>query len=300
MSHSTREASSELRAAYTKETDRAAWYGIGRRADLGLDRCTEAQLALRSQLAWHLFNTGYLGLLPYQGSIGTIASYDFIMSPRYDEIVIIMDSALDNVMDYFFHPGRPTFPGLRLRRALEWEEGLPDPERNYERRYYRRYETVHLPTGGKLTFTTHPKTRTGIGSDRKAMRDPVGIDVPLGEDESFKLKLFPVMAPGIRRMLAALVSRFTAAAPDGRWVTGSWFNAPEGRQDDVGSGFEYSRSLAGAGAFWSLRWTRFPTVEDVALMLTDPVFGLDGVEVHRRSASVDLMLEGATLRLERV
>lgn len=291
MSRSVQSSTAESRAQYTGETPQAAQYGVARNGDFGIDICTDEQRIMRSQLAFHLFNAGHLSVLSPGSDVARLACYDITISPRNDSLVIVTDTP-ENVIECFFYP-RLAFPGLRLEQSFEWEEGRPGPDRPLR----RRYETLHLPTNARLIVTNHTKTRRVTGTPVHWRNSYTAIDVPLTEDERDRLELIPPMAIGIQRMLAALMARFTAAAPDGSWATGTWYSAPRGREGD---GYIVSRRLTGAEKFWSLQWTHFPTVNDVIAMLGDPHFGLPGLRVTRQSTWADLHLDGARLRIQQI
>ncbi|GAA2305029.1 hypothetical protein GCM10009853_072620 [Glycomyces scopariae] len=295
MSRSVHTATARMRAAFTGETPIAAEYGRGRQGNLGLDRCIPAQLEMRSRLAWHLFNRGWLSTLPYESTISRIASYSPVVSARYKELVLVAKGAPVNVLGYFFNAPEAVFPGLRLTHSVRWEEGPDGPDRPQ----YERYETVHVPTGAKFIVTSHPDTTREVGKPGYGSEMWVRVDMKMADSEAFNHKLMPPMSIGIQRILAALVARFNSRDPGGRWATGSWEGPPMGRKSE-GVGADYSRGLSGGGEVWSLRWTLYPTVRDIVDMLADPVFGVPEIEIQQRTSSADLKLGDALLRLQRV
>jgi hypothetical protein len=111
---------------------------------------------MRSQLAWHLFNTGPFSAFPSGTDVARLACYGITMSPRFDGLVVISD-AHENVPDcFFFGQHRPAFPGLRLARSARWHT----------------YEAVHLPAGGKLTVTKDRLNRPIRDEDHEHQRGP--------------------------------------------------------------------------------------------------------------------------------
>lgn len=291
MSRSKNSAAARRRAAFTQESPASAEYGRGRKGNLGLDRCIPQQLEMRSRLAWHLFNQGWLNTLPYESSIGRISSYSPVVSARYTELALVVKAPF-NVLSYFLDAPTTAFPGLRLTHSVRWEEDPEGPQ-------YERYELVYLLSGAKLTITDHKDTVRGVGKPGYFRERWARVDWSLTDTEAFNYKLMPPMTIGIQRMLAALVTRFNARDPRGRWMTGCWDSPPKGRKCE-GSGTDFSRGLSGGGDVWSLRWTRFPTVRDVVDMLADPVFGAPEIEIQQLPNSADLKLDGALLRLQLV
>ncbi|ACU77796.1 conserved hypothetical protein [Catenulispora acidiphila DSM 44928] len=290
MTHSTRKTLAKVRRSYTGETTRAAKAGVGRE-HLGLDACSPAQLELRALLARLLLNSGAASALSSRNGVSTLTCYTMILSPRYDDLVIITRAEL-NVMAWLVPRPETKFfdevPGLRFEAVSNHTRGL---------------RLRHLPTGARMVVTPNINGRFGQadGGDHDYIR-AADIDVPLSASEKTLLSELPEPTADARVLLAGLVTRFSAIDARRQWAIGQWFEDPLNRPDQPRGSLTRatSRQLAGDGDAWTLRWEEHPRVEDVARALTDDVAGLRGAQAERTSRGYTVTFGDASLALARL
>ena len=276
MPHSTRRKAAATRAATSGERLRAAAAGINRGSRLGFDECTLAQTEFRAMLALHLFNCGKQSALPGRSLAHFLTWYTIIMSPRYDDLVLI-SSAPENVCGYLVQEdGDQEFnevPGLRLESRGAHIFSL---------------RLRHMATGATMTVTDNRNGRHGEAADPgRHWRRFATLDMPLTDTEKRFLAGLPQPSPDARRLLAALVARFSATDQHRRWALAQWYSDPLRRPDAPKDRWadEISRRLAGDGDLWDLRWDSHPRPEDIVGALTDPVTGLAGARRDLRPAA---------------
>ncbi|MFQ6146581.1 hypothetical protein ACLMNJ_26495 [Streptomyces seoulensis] len=136
-----------LRVQYTGESEAAARSAIsGDTRGLGLDHCSDEQRAFRALLALALFNGNVYTGPTARWNYSVVASYDPVMSPRRDQLVIVAERAPENVATRLMatrENGSRGIPGLRH-------------EVTYTCHGRRSVRLRHLPTGALLTITGDP------------------------------------------------------------------------------------------------------------------------------------------------
>lgn len=290
MTDSTRTRPSKVRRAYTGETTAAAKAGVNR-GRLGLDECSPAQLELRSLLARLLLNSGEASALSSDNRVSTLTCYTLIISPRYDELVIMTRAELNVTAWLVPRPGLEFFdevPGLRLEAVSDRTYGL---------------RLRHLPTGARMLVTPNRQGRFGQADDgdHNYVR-AASIEEPLSVSEKSLLAELSQPTPDARVLLASLVTRFSAVDAERRWALGQWFEDPLERPDRPRGTFTRatSRQLSGDGDSWTLRWEDHPRVEDVVRALTDDVAGLYGARAQRTGTGYTVRFGTASLALARL
>jgi len=290
MPHSTRRKAAATRAGTSGERLRAAAAGISRGNRLGFDECTPAQTELRAMLALHLFNCGKQSALPGRSSAHFLTWYTIIMSPRYDDLVLI-SSAPENVCGYLVQEdGDQEFneiPGLRLESRGAHIFSL---------------KLRHMATGATMTVTDNRNGRHGKATDPgQHWRQFATLDTPLTDTEKRFLAGLPQPYPDARHLLAALVARFSATDQRRRWALAQWYSDPLRRPDAPKHPWadEISRRLAGDGDNWDLRWDSHPRPEDIVGALTDPVTGLAGARASKAGGDYVIAYRSARLAVGR-
>ncbi len=278
MPASTRRVFREIRQSYTGEDDQAAKAGVGRK-EIGLFRCSPHQRRFRALLALSLFNFNSAGRQHPMVSVynaNTFLAYTMTVSPRYDQLALIVPSATENAVGRLL--GSPDYlqcgvPGLRLAsigRALG-------------RSFGECFHLLHLPTGARAVVTASSNFTSKSVTGGEIAGGYPGLDTPLADVEQDALNRIPPMSAEIESILAALVSSLNVRDPNGSWATGMWWWDPFGRPKRAGLAPSYERysQLWGSGRTWELRWNGFPYPEDLVACLTSPIIGLAGVS-HTR------------------
>lgn len=291
-----RGSSTRFRADRTGEDPVTARQGV-HRSGLGLDVCTPAQQRLRTALGQHLFNGGDKSALPYPSMVHILTHYTLLMSPRYDNLVLITDAPA-NVLGYLVPEGGSrragpsmSVPGLRLEHVTgaRCSDG-PD------------YHLVHLPTGARMTVTPQQRTffenRPSNGS-----RCPSGYawwtsDKPVTPDEQEQIQDLVTPPTGVAGIVNALVVRIRARDPRHRWAMGNWWNDPLRRPGrPCGCERSSNRRLMPGGRGWLLEWCGYPYAADVAAMLADPGFGLPQATITAGSGDFTIAMGQDVLRI---
>ncbi|MEV0898208.1 hypothetical protein [Actinoplanes sp. NPDC049802] len=245
----------------------------------------------------HLFNGGEKSALPYPSMVHVLTNYTLLMSPRYDNLVVITDAPA-NVVGYLVPIGqarRPgpssSIPGLRVDQVTgaRHTDG-PD------------YHLIHLPTGARMIVTqqrrTHFDNRASNGT-----RCPSGYEwwtsnVPVSAEEQDQLLDLVTPPAGIAAIVNALVVRMRARDPHHRWAMGNWWNDPLRRAERPCDCLRSSRRLMPGGRHWLLEWCGYPFAADIAAMLTEPRFGLPDVAVHPGDRHFTITLGDDALRIQ--
>lgn len=283
-----------LRVEYTGESKAAAQSGINDDThQLGLDHCSDDQRAFRALLALALFNGNvYTGPTARWG-YAVVASYDPVMSPRRDQLVMVAERAPENVATRLL----PTagvdsrgVPGLRH-------------EVSYTCHGQRSLRLRHLPTGALLTITGDPAAcQRGKKRICKPLHPYLTVDHGLTANERRALAAVPPISDDATTLLAGLVSRYNLVDRRGRWATSlSWdpLERPgvEHRREPEVIRHGAVRRLWGAGDSWMFRWTGYPEPRDLAVALTHPEAGIRGAGFTRRGDAYRVALGTATLEL---
>ncbi|MFD4879314.1 hypothetical protein ACFWOB_38990 [Streptomyces sp. NPDC058420] len=271
---SKRLAAAHRRKTYTGERVEAALAGIGRKNDIGLDACSPVQRSFRAFFALGLFNDGPAGARPGAWGYTRLSAYDPVVSPRWDELVVIAERAPDNVVGWLVpkqNRGMLCVPGLRLAAMSTRDWGT----------FYLRHE----PTGARLVVTGR---RAGpLRDDERrsgSWRDALLEGEPLSGAERRAMGSVPSMTPDAEVLLAGLVTRYAMEDRREKWAT-SWSWDPldrsgDRRQDADLMSRNVERRLWGEGDSWELRWTGYPYPADLARALTHPVVGIPGAALH--------------------
>lgn len=283
---SPRRRAAAARSQFTGEPHSAAARGVGRNGDLGLDHCTQAQTDLRALLALHVLNAGLIGEPFSTSHVHTITHYNLVVSPRYDELVLITDTP-DAIVGYL-RPRRDGAGGVAGLRLAEWWS-------------HDTYRLVHLPSGGHLRITSRPDDSAGTppqdnpatSSNRPFPR----ADEPITPPEARAVRLIPPIGPAARRLLAATLVRLNLSDPDRTWAVGVWTFDPLRRRTPASAVHDDIRQLYGAGNHWELRWAGYPFVDDIVRSLTHPIAGLAGAVGTTVGAGADITYDEATLSL---
>ncbi|MBD0694930.1 hypothetical protein BG452_18295 [Streptomyces sp. CBMA123] len=289
-------SSSRLRAAherkrFTGETLDVALAGLGRGNVIALDTCSPGQRSLRALLALGLFNDGPIGGRGGAWGWSRLSVYDPVMSPRWDELVIVAERAPDNVSDLLVSKRDQNslhVPGLRLSGR-----SVSHPE---------TFHLRHEATGARLVVTGRP---SGPRCDAPLITEPWrGLRMSgdeLTEAERDALDGLSPITPDAEVLLAGLVSRYTLEDREENWAT-SWDWDPldrpgDRRRDAEQYGRGVQRRLSGRGDSWELRWTGYPYPADLARALTHPVVGIDGSALDRHRDTFEVTYGGARLEL---
>ncbi|WP_327067889.1 hypothetical protein [Kitasatospora sp. NBC_01302] len=283
-----------LRVEYTGESEDAARSAIGGATrGLGLDHCSDDQRAFRALLALALFNGNvYTGPTARWG-YAIVASYDPVMSPRWDQLVMVAERAPENVASRLL--------------ATDYERTCGLAGLRYQSHYWRGGDLTlrlrHLPTGAMLTVTSDPacRERGRTREQTKWRKLPTVRDALTGHEREM-LASVPPMTADAATLLAGLVSRYNLVDRRGHWATSlSWdpLGRPEVecRKDPELMEQGAVRRLWGTGASWMFRWTGYPESRDLALALTHREAGIKGAGFTRRGDSYQVSLGVATLEL---
>lgn len=214
----------------------------------------------------------------------TITAYNLNISPRHNELVIFTNAS-DNVTNWLVPQSNSGLglPGMRLQSQPNGST----------------YRLVHLPTGARLTVTSRDEGSMGFSDGEEwSSRARFVVDVPVSRKEQTSLASIPPMSEDMTRILAALVVRICTKHPRNRWALGTWAWDPLNRSPRPEcSSSNTLRSLWGANNDWELRWEGYPFPDDVAASFTDPVIGLDGVEVTGIDPVYDIALNDAVVHI---
>ncbi|GAA2258930.1 hypothetical protein GCM10010232_56780 [Streptomyces amakusaensis] len=283
-----------LRAQYTGESKAAARSAI--RSDthgLGLDHCSDEQRAFRALLALALFNGNVYTGPTARWNYSVVASYDPVMSPRRDQLVMVAERAPENVATRLMPTvgaGSRGVPGLRHEVSYTCHGG-------------RSVCLRHLPTGALLTITGDP---AGCERGNRRSHVPLHPYLTLGNDltahERRALAAVPPISEEATTLLAGLVSRYNLVDRRGHWATSlSWdpLGRPgvERRKEPEVIRHGAVHRLWGAGDSWEFRWTGYPVPRDLALALTHPEAGVKGAESTRHGDVHRVVLGTASLDL---
>ncbi|MFI6345233.1 hypothetical protein [Streptomyces sp. NPDC050560] len=283
-----------LRVEYTGESVPAARSSIGNDTlGLGLDHCSDDQRAFRALLALAFFNGNVYTGPTAKWNYVVVASYDPVMSPRHDQLVMVAERAPENVATRLLTTdgaGSRGIPGLRH-------------EVSYECHGQRSLCLRHLPTGALLTITGDP---AGCRRGRRRSLSPqhryLTIDHDVTNHERRALAAVPPMSHDATTLLAGLVSRYNLADRRGRWATSlSWDpldrpSAVHRRKSDVRM-HGAMRRLWGSGDSWVYRWTGYPEPHDLAIALTHREVGIKGARFTRTRGAFRVTLGTASLEL---
>lgn len=288
------EEKSSLRASYTTESDEAARAAIGSGVGrLGLDECSSAQRRFRALLALGLYNGNVYSGERITWGCSVVASYDPVMSPRGNHLVIVAERAPENVAGWLLvadHDHMSGIPGLRF-------------EGEYSRHGYQTIRMRHLPTGALVSVTGDRKARGGKPR-REAVpwREYLSVDDGLRRHEEEALNAVPPLTEDAEVLLAGLTSRYTSEDRRRLWATNlSWdpLGRGEGRRQPYVDVFDDGpkRHLWGRGDAWVLKWSGYPYPRDLGTALTHREFRIKGAELERSGSSYRVILRSATLDL---
>jgi hypothetical protein len=283
-----------LRAQYTGESKAAARSAIDNETGLlGLDHCSDEQRAFRALLALALFNGNVYTGPTARWCFAVVASYDPVMSPRRDQLVMIAERAPDNVA-----------ARLLATRGAE-SRGVPGlrHEASYTCHGRRSLRLRHLPTGAWMTITGDPAgCERGDRRGYKPSRRYLTVDDDLTTHEHRTLASVPPMSEDATALLAGLVSRYNLGDRRRRWATSlSWdpLQRPEleRRRDPDVMRHGAVRRLWGHGDSWRFHWTGYPEPRDLAMALTQLEPGIRGAICTRVHGTYWVTLGTATLEL---
>ncbi|PBC84298.1 MULTISPECIES: hypothetical protein [unclassified Streptomyces] len=283
-----------LRVQYTGESEAAAESAISSDTHgLGLDHCSDDQRAFRALLALALFNGNVYTGPTARWNYSVVASYDPVMSPRRDQLVIVAERAPENVATRLLATqgaGSRGVPGLRH-------------EVTYTCHGQRSVCLRHLPTGALLTITGDPAgCRRGNRRSLVPRHPYLTLDNDLTAHERRALAAIPPISGEATTLLAGLVSRYNLVDRCGRWATSlSWdpLERPgvERRKEPEVIRHGPVRRLWGAGDSWECRWTGYPEPRDLALALTHREAGVKGARFTRHGDTYRVVLGTASLDL---
>ncbi|QGV79385.1 hypothetical protein [Streptomyces ficellus] len=283
-----------LRVQYTGESEAAAGSAItGDTHGLGLDHCTDEQRAFRALLALALFNGNVYTGPTARWNYSVVASYDPVMSPRRDRLVMVAERAPENVATRLLaSEGAAPFgvPGLRH-------------EASYTCHGERSLCLRHLPTGALLTITGDPQgCRRGRKRSLVPLHSYLTVHHGLTSHERRALAAVPPLSTDATMLLAGLVSRYNLVDRRGRWATSlSWdpLGRPgvEGRREADVMRRGAVRRLWGAGDSWTYRWSGCPAPYDLATALTHREVGIKGAALTRHGDAYRVTLGTASLDL---
>ncbi|MFJ7280592.1 hypothetical protein [Kitasatospora sp. NPDC098663] len=283
-----------LRIQYTAESEAAARSAVSSDTHgLGLDHCSDDQRAFRALLALALFNENVYSGPTARWGYAVVASYDPVMSPRRDQLVMVAERAPENVATRLLATkgtGSRGIPGLRH-------------EVSYTCHGQHSLCLRHLPTGALLTITGDPAgCRRGNRRSRVPLHSYFTVDYDLTGHERRALASVPPISRDATTLLAGLVSRYNLVDRRGRWATSlSWdpLQRPgvERRKDPEVIRHGAVRRLWGAEDSWTFRWTGYPEPYDLALALTHREAGIRGAGFTRHGDAFRVALGTATLEL---
>lgn len=283
-----------LRAQYTGESKAAARSSISNDTRwLGLDHCSDNQRAFRALLALALFNGNVYTGPTARWNYSVVASYDPVMSPRQDQLVMIAERAPENV-------------ATRLL-ATEGIDSRGVPGLRHEASYSCHGRSSlclrHLPTGALLTITGDlAGCRRGNKRSQAPLHPYLTVDHDINPHERRALAAVPPMSADTARLLAGLVSRYNLVDRRGRWATSlSWdpLKRPGAKRPEKPQVIRHGpvRRLWGSGNSWTFRWTGHPEPRDLALALTHREAGMKGARFSRHGDVYRVALGTATLEL---
>ncbi|MFC0845390.1 hypothetical protein ACFH04_16970 [Streptomyces noboritoensis] len=283
-----------LRIQYTGETEEAARSAMSDGIHgLGLDHCSDEQRLFRALLALALFNGNVYTGPTAKWNYAVVASYDPVMSPRRDQLVMVAERAPENVASRLLPTKEVTsrgVPGLRYEDSYKCHE-----------RYSVRLR--HLPTGAVLTITGDPAGCQGGNSLSLVPHDRyLTVDHGLTTHERRALAAIPPISHDATTLLAGLVSRYNLVDRRGRWATSlSWDplerpGVEHRREADVIHHGAVHR-LWGTGDSWAFRWTGYPEPRDLAQALTHREAGIKGAGFTRQGDAYKVVLGAASLEL---
>ncbi|MFD9068485.1 hypothetical protein [Streptomyces lasiicapitis] len=283
-----------LRVKYTGESVPAAQSSIGNDTHgLGLDHCLDDQRVFRALLALALFNGNVYAGPTARWNYAVVASYDPVMSPRHDRLVMVAERAPENVATRLLATeaaGSRGVPGLRH-------------EVSYECHGQRSLCLRHLPTGALLTITGDPDgCHRGNKRGLSPLHRYLTIDHDVTEPERLALAAVPPMSHDATALLAGLVSRYNLVDRRSHWATslsrdplerpGSEHRRePDVRLDGA------ARRLWGSGHSWAFHWNGYPEPHDLAIALTHREVGIKGARLTRRGGAFHVALGTASLEL---
>ncbi|MER7873203.1 hypothetical protein ABTY63_06500 [Streptomyces solisilvae] len=283
-----------LRVQYTGESNAAARSAISSDTHgLGLDHCSEDQRAFRALLALALFNGNVYSGPTAKWNYAVVASYDPVMSPRQDELVMVAERAPENVATRLLATeggGSRGVPGLRH-------------EVSYTCHGQRSLCLRHLPTGALLMITGDPAgCRRGKKRSRGPLHPYLTVDHGLTAHERRVLAAVPPISVDATTLLAGLVSRYNLVDRRGHWATSlSWDplerSGTERRREPEVMRHGAVRQLWGAGDSWAFRWTGYPEPRDLALALSHREAGVKGAGFTRHGDTYRVALGTASLEL---
>ncbi|NLU75500.1 hypothetical protein HCC61_23015 [Streptomyces sp. HNM0575] len=281
-----------LRFQYTGESEPAARAAISNDTHgLGLDHCSDDQRAFRALLALALFNGNVYTGPTARWNFAVVASYDPVMSPRRDQLVMVAERAPENVATRL------------LDTAGEGSRGVPGLR--HEVSYICHGEPSlclrHLPTGALLTITGDPYgCRRGTKRSRVPLHSYLTVEHSLTASERRALAAVPSMSVDATTLLSGLVSRYNLLDRRGRWATSLSWDPLERRETERRREPEVIRHgavrrLWGAGDSWVFRWTGYPEPRDLALALTHREVGVKGAKFIRHGDAYRVVLGTASL-----
>ncbi|MCZ4506729.1 hypothetical protein O3Q52_00600 [Streptomyces sp. ActVer] len=283
-----------LRVRYTGESKDAARSAIsGGVHGLGPDHCSDEQRAFLALLALALFNGNVYTGPTARWNYSVVASYDPVMSPRRDQLVIVAERAPENVATRLLATEKSAsrgVPGLRYEDSHTCHEQHSICLR-------------HLPTGALLTITGDPAACEHGNRRSLAPRYRyLTVHHDLTADERRALVAIPPISRDATTLLAGLVSRYNLVDRRGRWATSlSWdpLERPgvERRREPDVIRHGAIRQLWGARDSWALRWTGYPEPRDLALALTHREAGIKGAEFTRHGDAYRVVLGTSSLDL---
>ncbi|MGW1196662.1 hypothetical protein ACWD4B_12580 [Streptomyces sp. NPDC002536] len=283
-----------LRVQYTGESKAAARSAISSDTHgLGLDHCSDAQRAFRALLALALFNGNVYTGPTARWNYAVVASYDPVMSPRQDQLVMVAERAPENVATRLLATKEASSRGVPVLRH----------EVSYTCHGQRSLCLRHLPTGALLTITGDPAgCRRGKKRSHAPLHPYLTVDHSLTAHERRELAATPPISVNATTLLAGLVSRYNLVDRRGRWATSlSWDplerSEPEHRREPDVMRHGAVRRLWGAGDSWAFRWTGHPEPRDLALALTHWEAGIKGAAFSRNGDSYRVTLGTASLDL---
>jgi len=270
------------RASFLGESRESARSIVGARNSPRIDECSAAQRDVRALMAMYALNHD-----PYNRerlfndtALAALTTYDFILSPRHDELVIV-SNAPDNIAHRLL--GSPL--GLRFVDEAETEQ---------ENRIYRM---AHFSSGARVTSTS-AKNLLGSGKTASGDAAPDGLnpgydfapgkhlDRPLTPNELASADWLGKLNPDFKALLAGLFVRLCAreiALVEGddrpRWAVGNFYWDPLRREPAEWWARQRPHSrvrLRRLRSVLELRWSGPPFPSDIADALTDPVCGLRG------------------------
>lgn len=282
MPHSARRSMGHRRRLYTGEASGAAALGVSRDAHgIGLDDCTPAQRRLRFLLALGVFNQGHSQASPGDWAVAGITSYDLVLSPRFDHLVIVCRTPY-NAVCWLVPDGRAVsrIPGLRMCEQIGGT-----------------YLLRHLACGASMSVTAQTSTppdasdlyghgRSGLWSTHTTMTD----------SEWDVLESLPPTTPTAEVLLAGLLVRLCLKDPADGWAVGQFSEDPLGRLERGVSRYAFRR-LWGAGDRWELEWCPYPVPDDLVQALVDPFVGIPGAHSTSVRRGWDIRLENSLLAL---